>query len=210
MDTSRNDCKKYENCEDVAVALARGNELLAERVFSCLFSLYKADCTGWLVRIYGRKPPGQADEHNASHAFGDALRVLNAYIKAGRFFQERKPNACRRFIYSISRRTFWKLQSAGLNGKVVLTDTSVEDILKNPEPFFVYPLEKEENEEKVSDLHRVINSMDMPCRQLLKLKYIDLLTSDEIMEQTGLSDKKLYKQLFVCREKLKKILKGAK
>jgi RNA polymerase sigma factor (sigma-70 family) len=206
MDTSRNDCKKYENCETIVVALSSGDSSLAERVFSCLFSLYKGDCTGWLVKIYGRRPPGQTDEHNANHAFGDALRVLNAYIKAGRFLQERKPNACRRFIYSISRRIFWKLQQSRFNGKMVLIDTSGEDILKNPEPFFVYPLEKEE---EISDLHRIIDSMEMPCRYLLRLKYINDLTIDEIMEESGLSREKVTKQLFDCRKKLRKKLKGA-
>jgi RNA polymerase sigma factor (sigma-70 family) len=205
MDTSRNDCKKYENCENIAVALTSGDVSLAERVFSCLFFLYREDCTGWLVRIYGRKPPGQADDHNANHAFGDAVRVLNVYIKTGLFLQQRKPNACRRFIYSISRRIFWKLQNSGLSSKVVLTDTSVEDILKNPEPSFTYSLEKKE---VISNLHQAIKSMPMPCSELLQLRYMDDLTIDEIMQQTGLSRERVTRQLFDCKKKLEKILKA--
>jgi RNA polymerase sigma factor (sigma-70 family) len=203
MDTGKNDCIRFEVCENVIAALLSRNGQLEERVFTCLFCLYRQDCMAWLIKKYGRQPPGQADEHNAGNAFADALLALYHYINAGRFSQQLKPHACRRFIYAVSRRIFWKLRFNKFDSGTSLKGISPEDILKNPEPFFTFPLEREE---EIQKLHEVIKSMPPPCRELLWMKYVDDLSIDEIAEKTGQDKQRVTRQLYDCREKIKKLL----
>lgn len=202
MNPSRN-CKQYENDELVVSGILNPDETVAEGVMNCLYLMHSDDCIRWLIEKGASRQAGEREIHNAHHAFGDALIALYASIKSHRFTDRSKPNAARRFLYRVSQRCFYRLQKRPNREYLELTDGREASIYPTPE--FIFPAE---SEERVKKVHSLISGLSAVCCDILQKKFMEGMTTDEIAQSTGLTDKQVIRKLYDCRQKLRELVPG--
>jgi DNA-directed RNA polymerase specialized sigma24 family protein len=191
-------CNEFETDESVTQSLLHGDEDLCKAVQHCLYHQHAESCIKWLLHVAGHQPPGEADIHNAHHAFNDALMALQRSVKAGRFIPDGQPNAVRRFLNTLSIRTYKKLQM-GDNAKLGILLPLKEDEIY-PAVEYTYPFESRET---LKQIRGIIEKFAPPCNTLLKMRFIDGFSIKEMAQLMGLEAIQLTKQLYKCRQKFK-------
>ena len=202
MQQQTKECTSFIADENVYVGLSVQDEETNKNVLNCLYKLYADECIKWLIKKAGGNSKGEAITHNAHQAFNDSLLAILDSVKKKHFVPDGRPNSARRFVYFVSQRYYYKLQTNKISYAQVIPE---DDPSIYPRPDFTFPMEANE---KIRKLQETIKTMPVQCREVLWLRYIDADPTEDIAQKTGLTKKQVIKKLHDCRQKFRQLIPG--
>lgn len=119
-----------------------------------------------------------------------------------------KPDFSQAFLYKVARNMLIDYFRKNKNRKEISLETSIEEGI---EPYYDEDLiEKIQNDNDISDLHRAINSLPENLREVVILRFIEELSAREVGEILNITEVNVRVLQYRGLQKLKEFLKNEK
>ena len=189
MSADRSNCAAYLDDDWVLAELQSNDEARNNKALQCLFTLHANFCIRLMIDNAGGYLTGEEAQHNATSAFNEALLVVRDNAKNGSFVPDGKPDAVRRYLYTIGLRQYRK-------ERVKQDKKQVKSL---PETYEVPERSDLKNKIEMHDLFartmQAIKNIGEKCQQVLWMRFINSYSIEEIAAEMKLENQQVRRRL---------------